>query len=1052
MLVDRVYLKEYIFLEMPFLVKKISALLIASILLFFGFIFASHANQALAHTLSGNVSDSAGADISGATVDVIDTVTSNNVGSTTTDVSGNYSLSVNSGTYNVQVTPPSGSGFGSAISPNRTISNNTVINFILVPLVSATLSGHVYDTLGNSVSNQQVFFQSGSQIVGSKSFTNALGEYLLQVNAGTYDLHISGNGGSNSSAVPNGYQLIVHGYSHSQSTVLDITIPAKRVDIHVQNTAGNPIPNVKLTTNNPTSSNLLLGGGLIADYGDSVYSSAFSNVTTNTSGDATLWLFPATFNITATPPSGSGYAAFLLSNTNVSSDTSLTIIMQSLVTLSGHVYDAQGNPVFNQQVFFQVGGTIIGNKSFTDSQGNYFLQVSPGTYDLHLSGNGGSDGSAVPLGYQLISSNYSINQNTVLDITIPAKRVDIHVQNSSGNAISNVKLTTNNPASSNLPLSTNLIANYGDSVYPNPGVTTNASGNATLWLFPATFDITATPPSGSGYATQVLSNTTISNGILLTVILQSPATLSGHVYDAQGAPVSNQQVFFQLGGQIVGEKSFTNTLGEYSIQVNSGTYDLHVSGNGGSNSSAVPNGYQLIVHGYSHSQSTVLNVTIPAKKIDIHVQNQSGSPIPNVKLTTNNPASSSLPLGGGIIADYGDSVYSSAFSNITTDVSGNATLWLFPATFNITVTPPSEGPYLPFILNNVGVTSNQTLIISLQLKNQPPVINTIPGATINEGETYSESGSFSDPTSTSWTGTVNYGDGSGVQALTLSGTNFSLNHLYKDNGIYTITVSVTDNQGAIGTETATITVSNVVPAVGPITAPTDPVQVNTAVTAAASFTDLGVLDTHTAVWDWGDGITSGTVTENNGSGTVSDNHTYTSAGVYTIALTVTDKDGGVGSSTFQYVVVYDPSAGFVTGAGTITSPPGAYAQDSSFSGKAVFGFVSKYQNGANQPTGSTQFRFIIANFSFKSTSYDWLVVGGAKAQYKGSGTINGTGDYGFILSSIDGQLPGGGGTDKFRIKITDKTTGDIIYDNQLGTSDTSDPTTAIDSGSITIHK
>ena len=48
-------------------------------------------------------------------------------------------------------------------------------------------------------------------------------------------------------------------------------------------------------------------------------------------------------------------------------------------------------------------------------------------------------------------------------------------------------------------------------------------------------------------------------------------------------------------------------------------------------------------------------------------------------------------------------------------------------------------------------------------------------------------------------------------------------------------------------------------------------------------------------------------------------------------------------------------------------------------------------------------------------------------------------------------VSGGGGTDKFRLKIADKTTGGVIYDNQIGASDTADPTTSIDSGSIAIH-
>ncbi len=81
------------------------------------------------------------------------------------------------------------------------------------------------------------------------------------------------------------------------------------------------------------------------------------------------------------------------------------------------------------------------------------------------------------------------------------------------------------------------------------------------------------------------------------------------------------------------------------------------------------------------------------------------------------------------------------------------------------------------------------------------------------------------------------------------------------------------------------------------------------------------------------------------------------------------------------------------------------------------------------------------------------MVAGAKAQYKGTGTINENGNYRFMLTAIDGEINGGGGTDKFRIKIWDKVSGNIVYDNQLGgSSDGDNPTTVIGGGSIIIHK
>jgi hypothetical protein len=47
------------------------------------------------------------------------------------------------------------------------------------------------------------------------------------------------------------------------------------------------------------------------------------------------------------------------------------------------------------------------------------------------------------------------------------------------------------------------------------------------------------------------------------------------------------------------------------------------------------------------------------------------------------------------------------------------------------------------------------------------------------------------------------------------------------------------------------------------------------------------------------------------------------------------------------------------------------------------------------PSGQTEFNFHVADLNFHSTSYQWLVLAGAQAKYKGSGTINGSGDYGF---------------------------------------------------------
>jgi PKD repeat protein len=248
----------------------------------------------------------------------------------------------------------------------------------------------------------------------------------------------------------------------------------------------------------------------------------------------------------------------------------------------------------------------------------------------------------------------------------------------------------------------------------------------------------------------------------------------------------------------------------------------------------------------------------------------------------------------------------------------------------------------------------------------------------------------------------------------------------------------------------TLTVNNVAPVVGVITAPVVPVAVGVTVNATAPFTDPSSPAIHTVLWTWDDGISSGgSTSETAGSGTASGSHIYTQAGIYTISVTVTDDGGLSGTATaLQYLVIYDPNGGFVTGGGWINSPAGAYPANSTLSGRANFGFVSKYQKGTNMPpVGETEFQFQVASFNFHSTSYDWLVVSSTKmAQYKGTGTVNGSGNYGFLLTAIDDS------TDKFRIKIWDKATGTVVYDNQIGASEDSSAATAIGGGSIVIHK
>ncbi len=209
--------------------------------------------------------------------------------------------------------------------------------------------------------------------------------------------------------------------------------------------------------------------------------------------------------------------------------------------------------------------------------------------------------------------------------------------------------------------------------------------------------------------------------------------------------------------------------------------------------------------------------------------------------------------------------------------------------------------------------------------------------------------------------------------------------------------------------------------------------------------------TYTINWDDNNAVSTGSATPYPSyfSGT----HQYTAAGVYTINVCAKDNQGASGCAQV-WIVVYDPAAGFITGGGWINVNPGSYTADPTLSGRANFGFNSQYKKGATVPTGETEFNFQVGNFDFHSDAYNWLVVSGFKAQYKGTGTVNGVSGYDFTLTAYDGDITGGGGVDKFRIRITKTNGGNVVFDNRNGLPtdmDTADPE-AISGGSIVIHK
>jgi len=344
-------------------------------------------------------------------------------------------------------------------------------------------------------------------------------------------------------------------------------------------------------------------------------------------------------------------------------------------------------------------------------------------------------------------------------------------------------------------------------------------------------------------------------------------------------------------------------------------------------------------------------------------------------------------------------------------------------------------------------------VLALVPQNEPPVITVAQSLiTINEGEAASNSGTIDDPDGDPVTLSASVGlitnNNDGTWSWSFSSTD-------GPSESQNIVINANDGNEGITEEVFTLVVNNVAPTIASIIVPPDPVSMtNQPIFISSTFSDpAGIADeSYTCLYNFGDdtGDQPGVVTYPN---SLSPAHTYEMPGVYLVTVSIMDKDGGsVTKPSSSYVVIYDPEGGFVTGGGWIYSPEGASVQYPDAKGKANFGFVSKYKKGATVPTGNTEFQFKAGDLNFNSSLYDWLVIAGSKAKFKGGGTINGTGTYGFMISAVDGDLQQNGEEDMFRIKIWDKLEGDaVVYDNLIGDLDDADPTAELGGGSIVIH-
>jgi hypothetical protein len=246
-----------------------------------------------------------------------------------------------------------------------------------------------------------------------------------------------------------------------------------------------------------------------------------------------------------------------------------------------------------------------------------------------------------------------------------------------------------------------------------------------------------------------------------------------------------------------------------------------------------------------------------------------------------------------------------------------------------------------------------------------PVANAGPDQSADENTVVTFDGTGSsdadgDPLTFAW----DFGDGT-------TGSGPQPTHKFPDDGVFTVTLTVSDGQGGVSTDTMSVTVQNVAPT-AVVTGPTAAVrgQDRTFTLTASDPSPVDQAAPFGYRIDWGDGSPNTTTSGPAGGATAS--HTFTASGSYTVRAYTTDKDGSEGPAGTLVVTVAavalqggDLVIGGTTGADTIRLAPA-----NTIDGIRVT--INNQDQGAFTPTGQV---VVYAQAGNDAVSFGTLKVG-----------------------------------------------------------------------------
>jgi hypothetical protein len=406
---------------------------------------------------------------------------------------------------------------------------------------------------------------------------------------------------------------------------------------------------------------------------------AAAGSTTADAGGAFSMVAPGgTWDVVVTPPVGSDLQVSTIRDFVVDGDRTLNVLLTtnaSTVQFRGILRNQNGVPIPGQAMALFPGYTG-GPMAETAADGSFSLRATGGQVSLTMSYSSPWPPTTMPA-YRLTTSSFTLTSDTVQDLTLPQRTLDVVVVGPDGAAVAGASVYLRFLSTFDLFPGGPANANY------EFRGTTGSGGHVSVPALSGIADVYGEigAPAGSTLATRNFHLTSVPGGPL-TFTLPRGVTYSGVVRNRELQPVVGATVAVQQLGVVTGPRLTTTTAADGSFRVPGiapgSEYMLSVSAEfGAAQSSGTPWLFGASAEELTITSDTSKTLTLVETFLDVTVVDAGGNPVPGATMTMYPEWISPSPYASFDLAP-GMPATGSSYDRRTTNASGRARITMLP--------------------------------------------------------------------------------------------------------------------------------------------------------------------------------------------------------------------------------------------------------------------------------------------------------------------------------------------------------------------------------------